>query len=133
MTIRYQFNFENSGQGLFYNGKIDQFNIVYDCGSENKQFLNACINDYKKARHFNKIDLLILSHFHKDHVNGLDKLLENTKLDTVILPYMDSVEKLYLLNNVKFINSHNKQLLINPLDYFMQKGAQQIILIKKLN
>ncbi|PHG27294.1 hypothetical protein COI60_31380 [Bacillus toyonensis] len=134
MTIRYQFNFENSGQGLFYNGEIDQFNIIYDCGSENKRFLNKCINDYKETWHLKRkkqIDLLILSHFHKDHVNGLDKLLENAKLDTVVFPYMDPVEKLYLLNNRNFINSNNKQLLINPIDYFIQKGVRQIILIKK--
>lgn len=134
MLMKYQFNFENSGQGLFYNGKIDQFNIVYDCGSENYIQLKDCIEKYKNtwdSKRGNKLDLLILSHFHDDHINGLNYLLENTKLGTVVFPYMDPVEKLYLLNKEKLISPQNRKLLINPVDYFIQKGAEKIILIKK--
>jgi len=33
------FTFHNVGQGLFYSGKIENFNFIYDCGSENTTWL----------------------------------------------------------------------------------------------
>ncbi|HDA9568070.1 TPA: MBL fold metallo-hydrolase, partial [Listeria innocua] len=81
------------GQGFFYAGKIRDYNIVYDCGTKNNvAFINRFIEIYKKE--FNcsgKIDMLIISHFHKDHISGLKELIggkkPNFKVGKLVIPY----------------------------------------------
>ena len=70
------------GQGLFYTGKIQSesksFNFVYDCGGSNEDIISNAIDEY--LNYFNpqkEIDFLIISHFDRDHINGLHHLLKN--------------------------------------------------------
>ena len=82
------------GQGLFYSGNIKlecKFNFVYDCGG-NSININAVVNDYINQQHSKDIilDMLVISHFDDDHVNGIPKLLkEVSKVRKVFLPYND--------------------------------------------
>ena len=84
------------GQGAFFteqfydeSGKVVH-NVVYDCGSfTSLPNLVECEirNTFEKNAH---IDLLFISHFDKDHVNGLMKLHSQTKIDKdtkVIIPF----------------------------------------------
>lgn len=112
------FRFLNVGQGLFYSGRIDysyhyhcccepinlshnhnhyrfhrhddSFRFVYDCGSISKNhemYLNRAIkSDFSKDE---IIDLLFLSHFHEDHINGFNLLKNHCKeIKNIILPYL---------------------------------------------
>ena len=48
MNAHIRFSFEPVGQGLFYTGKIGNFNMVYDCGEKNgPNKIIDLINDYK--------------------------------------------------------------------------------------
>lgn len=91
-----ELTYNNVGQGLFYSGRIDDFNFIYDCGSENRRHMLSVIRDFKRQKLTgSKVDLLILSHLHDDHVSGLSALFENgTLVDTVVLPYLSPVERL---------------------------------------
>ena len=84
------------GQGAFFteqfydeSGKVVH-NVVYDCGSftsQPKLVEYEIRNTFEKNAH---IDLLFISHFDKDHVNGLMKLQSQTKIDKdtkVIIPF----------------------------------------------
>ena len=97
------FTFHNVGQGLFYTGKIDDFNFVYDCGSlsKYKKYLFDSVNNY--VGNVKKLNLLIISHLHIDHISGLDTLLNRVKVDKVILPYFLPLERLIIsLRNLKY-------------------------------
>lgn len=85
------------GQGLFYSGRIGDFVFVYDCGSEStEEHLNREINNLEIPE--NKIDLLIISHFHRDHINGITRLLARVeKVDHVVMPYLSLEERLLVL------------------------------------
>ena len=89
------------GQGLFYSGNIKlecKFNFVYDCGG-NSININSVVDDYINQQHSKDIilDMLVISHFDDDHVNGIPKLLkEVSKVRKVFLPYNDD-NKNYLL------------------------------------
>jgi len=107
------------GQGLFYSGKIDinnkkakaSFQFVFDCGSENKA---NCIDEVKL---YNKepIDLLVISHFDKDHVNCISALLEdNRKVKRLILPFLKLDERLFLALNQIVLNGYDA----NNDDYY---------------
>ena len=38
--------------------------------------------------------MLIVTHLHDDHVHGLEYLLDNVEVDTVVMPYTESVIRL---------------------------------------
>ena len=57
--------------------------MVIDCGEEDdgKEVL-ACL----KSRGVKKVDVLMITHFDKDHVGGADTLVEGIKVERVLLP-----------------------------------------------
>ena len=81
------------GQGAFYSerfidaqGKIH--NIVYDCGSLPAQKTGSALNSeidsaFQEGDH---IDILFISHFDADHINGILRLNRRYKIDHVVLP-----------------------------------------------
>lgn len=87
------------GQGSFYTEvftKSDntRFVMVYDCGSETgntdmERNLGDQIDDFKQSIGPNPhIDLLFLSHFHADHINGLDRLLSGVTVGKTVIPML---------------------------------------------
>lgn len=79
------------GQGAFYSEeffyekrKSPLCTVVYDCGADkkNKSARNDCIAKIKS-----NVDLLFVSHFHEDHINGIIDLLANNYCPcTIIIP-----------------------------------------------
>lgn len=96
--------FHPIGQGCFYRADLSKnskhFHFVYDCGSNSHaKFLS---HEIKKAADFlcknGRLNLLIISHFDADHVNGVFELLHQLpECDTVILPYLTPLERLEIL------------------------------------
>lgn len=100
MKIQYEQKFHSVGQGLFYSSylqinKGNKANIIFDCGSNSTKCIEEKIKDYL-AVGIKKIDLLIISHLHEDHVSGLDYLLNNITVDTVVIPYLIPYDRLLL-------------------------------------
>lgn len=144
MNVNGTFRFHNVGQGLFYSGLLSKkdgnnhsvFNFVYDCGTESKfDFLKREIDDYKlllptsKNNKSKKIDFLIISHLHDDHVNGLEYLLKEVNVDTVIMPYMNDALKLLARLESDSDNEFLQTFYIDPVAWFISKGVHRIFLI----
>ena len=97
------FMFHPVGHGLFYSGIIKnlstdkqvsdkQFSFLYDCGGCQKSFVTKAIDNAVSS---NEIDLLIISHFHADHIKGVLELINSKiKIKTVVLPYLDRTLKI---------------------------------------
>ncbi|MGA3677823.1 MBL fold metallo-hydrolase [Lysinibacillus agricola] len=85
------------GQGLFYSCSIKDdlstYNFVFDCGQDAKNSLtdvhniNSLINQYNEINTSGTIDMLIVSHFHADHINGINELLKNFNVKNIFIPY----------------------------------------------
>lgn len=98
--------FHPIGQGAFYSEKHIFSNetsctIVYDCGSEtfNKTILQKKINaSLFKSKSSNNIDILFISHFHQDHINGIKYL--NPRI--IIIPMLsdDDIIMLKVFNTI---------------------------------
>lgn len=134
--------FHNVGQGLFYTGQIrctnePNFNFVYDCGgTENTAnsrslTLDTCIKRYKKYLNDKPIDLLVISHFHNDHTNGIAQLLDKQTVKDVIIPFYTFEERLFIL-----IDEYNEEMtddqivfLLNPYQFFIEKGVERVIVM----
>ena len=117
------------GQGLFYSGKLGSFDFVYDCGTtSNRIYLDQSVQSYLNTVTGNEIDLLILSHLHKDHTSGINSLLDRTRIKYVVLPYITPIERAILLaslNNV-WSKSWYAEFLKDPIEYLLGENRDRV-------
>lgn len=72
------------------------FTYVYDCGST-KRYSGELIREIcaLKRRIMPKpLTVLFVSHFHYDHISGIQELLKDLKVNTVVMPLVEDVERL---------------------------------------
>lgn len=124
------------GQGAFYSERFvfsdgnKPFTVVYDCGSGKSLDIAECAKS--ELEHFittvDEIDLLFISHFHKDHFNGIKMLLDKGVLiKNIIMPYMDNDLK----NSLSSLHGRihkviNDILYANPLDLFNNVASDNV-------
>jgi hypothetical protein len=125
------------GQGLFYSGRIGKLNFLYDCGTQiqksktKRDRLKRIVDEYFSIMNDReKIHLLIISHFHEDHISGLPYIFENNLMvDTVILPYINPTERLL----IAAINDRSDQFffsfIADPVNWLINQGVQHIMLL----
>jgi hypothetical protein len=130
--LRVDYGFHGVGQGLFSSGSIavlnptarSQFNWVYDCGTSSSQYyldralggLECDIRTPAGRRPY--LDLVTISHFDKDHINGLVKLLERFDVGDLLLPYMPLWQRLVIAFHAH--RGHRSRLtnfLVNPVAF----------------
>lgn len=87
--------FQPVGQGLFCTEKFDtagesKYNVVYDCGSDSLSHdeLEAVV--FASFAQGEVVDAVYISHFDRDHVNGLPILLKRCSVKKVFLPVVTS-------------------------------------------
>ena len=88
--------FHPIGQGAFYTERIIEstnkgdknlFSVVYDCGTLTSTCdLNAIIDD--EFDQDDVIDALFISHFHIDHISGIDHMLKRCDVRRIYVPVM---------------------------------------------
>ena len=83
------FNVGKADAILLYNGEMA---VLIDAGEngDGKDVAEAI-----RARGIERLDLLIITHFDKDHVGGADKILENIEVGRVLEPDYDKDSKQY--------------------------------------
>jgi beta-lactamase superfamily II metal-dependent hydrolase len=104
------------GQGAFYVEKFnDDFTVVYDCGSYKST--SRIEENIKNSIIDTKIDLLVISHYHEDHINGLEYLFKNFNIKRMLMPYLNLIEKIesFIYEDTKN-NSNNfyKDFCVEP-------------------
>ena len=73
--VNFTRKFHPVGFGAFYTECHEfggrEINVVYDCGTlKGETFIEGCIRkQFPKDK--TVIDILFISHFHKDHINGV--------------------------------------------------------------
>jgi len=138
------FWFFGVGQGLFHAGIIDKgdgsfFSFVYDCGAteKNKDSLKSSILAFKsKLMQYGKdnhLDLLIVSHFHDDHISGLPDLLSGMTVGKVILPYTTSSMILIYLRTTKLLNDNRFLTFFENPDQAIRKWSENVSYVVHLS
>ncbi|MDG6474871.1 MBL fold metallo-hydrolase [Glaesserella parasuis] len=126
-------HFWNVGQGLFSSGKIETNNgepfvWVYDCGTASSQILiDNAILEMQKEYQLDRIDLLVTSHFDKDHISGVKSLLKRYPVRYWLLPYY-SKWKRYVIAIEKGISVHSSLFTFYQDPFaFIQKEFKEYI------
>lgn len=74
------------GQGQSIAATSGPHTVLIDCGGDRWQGTGNIVSEHLLDRNRRRIDLLILTHTHADHINGIDELLENVSISYVALP-----------------------------------------------
>lgn len=65
---------------------------VVDCGGNGPDSAGEICADYLQDRGEGRVELLILTHYHADHTNGLDELFHRLEIREVVMPLMERDE-----------------------------------------
>ena len=103
------------GHGAFYTevfhapgGPI----VVYDCGGKDTQIIQKNINSFlsslPQVNGKPIVDMVFISHFHNDHINGLKYLLNNADVKNLIIPQIDqnALLEAYIYNACANVNKN---------------------------
>lgn len=77
------------GQGQSVLLRSGQFLTLVDCGGDSADNPGDLAADYLQSQGWDRLDLLVVSHFHDDHANGVPQLLRRLEVDTVALPNVE--------------------------------------------
>lgn len=138
------------GQGAFIRGQVEihdgqpwlppreTIRWIYDCGTDSKQeIIDASVYDLGASWSCKeKLDVLIISHFDKDHISGLPTLLPRYAFARILMPHLPRLVR--LLAVVERIEDEVPGRLADllafaddPVDYIRTNGGghTQIILV----
>lgn len=76
--------FFNVGQGNMALLHKQNINIVVDLGSTSSGVASNILTSFLKAKNISKIDMIIITHMHDDHMNGVEEVIENVEVSKVI-------------------------------------------------
>jgi competence protein ComEC len=79
----------NVGQGLSVVLDSDDHTAIVDCGSSSGENAGAIAHEFLQNKGQTSIDLLILTHFHADHINGVLFLLSRINISAIAIPDPD--------------------------------------------
>ncbi len=97
-------NNNTSVNGNLYIHFIDvgQADAIYINNGNNSMLIDAGKNDtanelvnYLKEQHIDSLDYVIATHPHEDHIGGMDEVLNNFKIDKILMPDKVTTTKTY--------------------------------------
>ena len=120
------------------------FLYVYDCGSEPKRHAYREVKALVGACPSHRLDMLFLSHFDRDHMCGIPRLLrasDGFAVDTIVLPYIETEARIIALARAAAaISDHGGTLdsffvdmIFDPVGTLARFGPRQIILVRSDN
>ncbi len=134
---------EPVGQGGFYTAMIAMkenppFTLVYDCGSLStyrdstaESPIESAVGSFCPRLAGRPIDMLVISHFDADHVNGLDLLLPRGGGGAVqvFIPYLLPLERMLAALRYDDEKDEYYQFLASPITWLTERGVKQVIVV----
>jgi metallo-beta-lactamase superfamily protein len=133
---RFRYHVQGVGTGLFASLRLEErvkgsgrgttpgdFVVVFDCGTlRHPQLLAAEIEFFtERVRGRGGLDVVVLSHLDRDHVNGLEQLLRNVRAEILVLPYMALGDRIELALQGAAPDPDHLALLADPAWYLQQR------------
>ncbi|UCV29053.1 MBL fold metallo-hydrolase [Ferribacterium limneticum] len=80
------------GHGFFHTAKIDigndSYRYVFDCGADEEKDILQQVKCYLAEEESKNIEMLVVSHFHADHVNGIPRLIAGSTVKKLVIPHL---------------------------------------------
>lgn len=122
--------FHAVGHGTFMTGVVmneDErvFKWIYDCGSKSSNAMNMALSRTATWPMWtDPINMLALSHFDDDHVNGLEALLTQRRVDCLVLPFSEWQQRVrdVVIGGLKGVSASTAQLQLAPVGWLQSKG-----------
>lgn len=133
------------GHGFFHTANLQfdnhYYRYVYDCGSgkslEGSNLIKEQIARYVEMAFLNGddlIDMLVVSHFHADHINGIAELLRCVKVKKLVLPHLDKSFRIGILAELISegfeVWSELSGLIVEPARWVAEKGGRDFEIIE---
>lgn len=137
--------FHPAGHGTFFSGLLrtspehprNPFLWIYDCGSNRRSDIPHMVKFLSNTSNMAKINLLCVSHFDGDHVNGMNDLLDKFDVDVLALPYLPFNRRLQLAFEIGSDEETSVDAMLfalDPLGYLEGSGLLgkigRVLLIK---
>jgi hypothetical protein len=135
------------GHGGFHTGAMGRGSArlrwVYDCGASRSEGLQRLSDEIdilagepRDAKR--RVDLLFISHFDRDHVSGIVKLMSAVEVDTVVIPYLDDLQRaIIFVSEMADVEEENGsvdprliQALFDPVPWLTELGAKRVIQVR---
>ncbi len=93
------------GHGFFHSASVGVggalYRYIYDCGGHNEFTVNREIDRYAINENMEDngkaVDMLVISHFHADHIKGIPYLLKQFRIKNLVIPYLSEDAKALVL------------------------------------
>jgi hypothetical protein len=131
-TIHVHHQFQPVGHGTFLTGELTDehsvFRWVYDCGSKRSTRVAPILDTLAGRSRWpgdSTLDMVVVSHFDNDHVNGLEDLIRQYKVKWLVLPYLATKQRLAhaaSLDGGDVSSSSTAAFAIYPAGYVAARG-----------
>lgn len=135
------------GHGGFHTGAMGhgsaRLRWVYDCGASRTEGLQRLSDEIgilagEPGDAKRRIDLLFISHFDRDHVSGIVQLMSAMEVDTVVIPYLDDLQRAIILAGEMADREEAganadpglTQALFDPVTWLTELGAKTVIQVR---
>jgi hypothetical protein len=111
---------------------FQRFWYVYDCGSEQSAAFKSALASYRSSCE-GRTDLLFVSHLHSDHINGIERLQVQAPATTVVVPYLDVIERLlFMLSDIDAgsASSSSREYFEDPAGWWQARGDTRIVFLE---
>ena len=106
--------FAHVGQALFAVERYCEHTIVFDCGGEDQDMVKRAI--YDVFRDDEIIDILFISHYDRDHINGIQFLLKNHTVRHIVLPMIEEPTKAIMAHGMLDAGDNDgAHFVLNPV------------------
>jgi len=113
---------------------------VFDCGTTSSQALLKGALDRFAGEYVAKkqlLDLVVLSHFDKDHISGVVDLLGRFEVDVLLLPFVPLAQRIILAFHEGIaVDDALFSFFINPVGYLNEadvQGVRRVVFVPSTN
>jgi hypothetical protein len=122
--------FHAVGHGTFMTGVVmddikGAFNWIYDCGSRSPTARTRALTRTSSWPVWpDPVNMLVLSHYDDDHVNGLEDLLKQRRVNCLVLPFSEWQQRVRDIasGGQKGVSASTAQLQLSPLAWLQATG-----------
>lgn len=112
------------GQGVVIT--MSSHTVVVDCGSESRNTAGERTAKYLFSKNIFYLDVLVLTHFDADHVNGATELMDRVEIGTLVMPEPADSENSYVIEILETAEAEGIDICYVTSDMIFNMGGSTL-------